>query len=507
MAVNINGRMAVKTLQKEFNKEFGLALRVYDGKSFADESATLASIRKGDKTGGEISPRKNMKVRNLEDKFVEIFGIKIKVAGSDDSYLCDNNLTLAVAIATDRKKMARKAKKAERNAQNDVKETDTDSINASNDEDIAKEVEIRGREITIYTESVPLSEIQDTDDLAHFLSEFKESSSEWSQAHLTVDQNLEFKDEDCNVMKYKLENLGEYLKKPLESKVLFVHYYYYSEAYYTSSLSSSSAPTLQTKTFDDVEIITGEIQDDEDACMDPVDATYREDDYIGFISPTSGKLISTNLTEYYKDKDFETTEERFKNLAEGVMGAIEMECGLIDRESINAEKHTQNAAKETDSDAPKDDDIAKEKVIAIGIGTGGGTDEHTWAVKPKNDYSDKEKFKIIAESINFDTDEDYICFMDILGTELNNAEIIDGDGDVCIVWNNAQIVLKISEEEEEELARLKMENVPVELSYAVIKRDLDAESNNETQDKFEVLDFILDQETASFCEWEILKEW
>jgi hypothetical protein len=48
MALNINGRMKVKTLRADFKKEFGLTLRVYDGRSFADNDSTLASIRKGD---------------------------------------------------------------------------------------------------------------------------------------------------------------------------------------------------------------------------------------------------------------------------------------------------------------------------------------------------------------------------------------------------------------------------------------------------------------------------
>jgi hypothetical protein len=54
MALNINGRMKVKTLKSEFKDEFGLTLRVYDGRSFADEDATLASIRKGDSKGGGV---------------------------------------------------------------------------------------------------------------------------------------------------------------------------------------------------------------------------------------------------------------------------------------------------------------------------------------------------------------------------------------------------------------------------------------------------------------------
>jgi len=119
--MNINGRMKVKTLKAQFKSEFGLTLRVYDGRSFADDESTLASIRKGDAKGGEFSPRKNTKVGNLEDKIVELFGIKNQVAGSDDSYLCDNDLTLAKALVIDEVKLDKRKKKA-----NTVDNTETD---------------------------------------------------------------------------------------------------------------------------------------------------------------------------------------------------------------------------------------------------------------------------------------------------------------------------------------------------------------------------------------------
>jgi len=112
MALNINGRMKVKTLRADFKKEFGLTLRVYDGRSFANDDSTLAAIRKGDSKGGEFGPRKNTKVGNLEDKIMDMFGIKTQVAGSDDSYLCDNDLTLSGALEADQKKMEKKSKKS-----------------------------------------------------------------------------------------------------------------------------------------------------------------------------------------------------------------------------------------------------------------------------------------------------------------------------------------------------------------------------------------------------------
>ena len=133
--MNINGRMKVKTLKAEFKSEFGLSLRVYDGRSFADDNSTLASIRKGDNKGDNFSPQKNTKVGNLEDKIVDMFGSKVQISGSDDSYLCDNDLTLAAAVEVDKKKMVKKSKNNQKiNASEDLT-TNIDAKDSSAQED------------------------------------------------------------------------------------------------------------------------------------------------------------------------------------------------------------------------------------------------------------------------------------------------------------------------------------------------------------------------------------
>ena len=129
MALSINGRMKVKTLKTDFKKEFGLNIRLYDGREFADDDATLASIRKGDNTGGEFSPARNTKVGNLEDKILELFGLKTQVAGSDDSYLCENDHTLAKALEVDEKLMIKRA-----NRENKIVDNVEDSEEASTNE-------------------------------------------------------------------------------------------------------------------------------------------------------------------------------------------------------------------------------------------------------------------------------------------------------------------------------------------------------------------------------------
>jgi hypothetical protein len=105
----LDGRMLVSTAKKRFKEEFGLSLRIYDGQIFADEKATVASIRRDamDKNN-EFNPAKNMKISTMESKVRELFGIKVQIAGSDDSYLCHDDLTLAAALVEDHKKILRK---------------------------------------------------------------------------------------------------------------------------------------------------------------------------------------------------------------------------------------------------------------------------------------------------------------------------------------------------------------------------------------------------------------
>ena len=72
---NISGRLTVKSLKKQFKEAFGATLRVYKGKQFADDDATLASIRVGDVKGGELKCAGNLKVGNFENKMKELFGV------------------------------------------------------------------------------------------------------------------------------------------------------------------------------------------------------------------------------------------------------------------------------------------------------------------------------------------------------------------------------------------------------------------------------------------------
>jgi hypothetical protein len=96
--ITVSGRMKVKTLKKDFQETFGASLRVYNGKHFADDEATLASIRKDDATAkGDLKISGNMQIGTFENKFKDIFGITIQVADASNTKLLDDSLTLSAA--------------------------------------------------------------------------------------------------------------------------------------------------------------------------------------------------------------------------------------------------------------------------------------------------------------------------------------------------------------------------------------------------------------------------
>lgn len=92
-SIKISGRMKVKTLKDEFKKAFGVGIRLYNGVKFADDDATLASIRKGDAKGGDVEIHGNLKVGNAEKLILDNFGIKNQIEDKTGE-LADNNVTL-----------------------------------------------------------------------------------------------------------------------------------------------------------------------------------------------------------------------------------------------------------------------------------------------------------------------------------------------------------------------------------------------------------------------------
>jgi len=94
----VSGRMKVKSLKTSFKENFEVTLRVYNGKRFADDDATLASIRKDDgKAKGDLKVSGNMQIGTFEKKFMEVFGISIQVADKKDEKLLEDSITLSAA--------------------------------------------------------------------------------------------------------------------------------------------------------------------------------------------------------------------------------------------------------------------------------------------------------------------------------------------------------------------------------------------------------------------------
>lgn len=76
--LTISGKMKVKTLKANFKNEFGSTLRVYNGQRFADDDATLASIRKNDAKGGDVKINGKMLVGNFEKKSLKNLALRYK---------------------------------------------------------------------------------------------------------------------------------------------------------------------------------------------------------------------------------------------------------------------------------------------------------------------------------------------------------------------------------------------------------------------------------------------
>ena len=174
--ISITGQMKVATLQKAFKEEFGLSLRIYDGRSFADSSKTLSQVRKKKGTGKALAVARNMKVGNLEAKFEEEFGLKVQVSGSDDSYLCDNENTLNTAQQEDERKIARKENKKMR-LESSTAETSEQAQSANEPQDYP-EMSFDGLEDFV-TSLYEVEQEEDGEKVATFFPFFKQNARSW----------------------------------------------------------------------------------------------------------------------------------------------------------------------------------------------------------------------------------------------------------------------------------------------------------------------------------------
>lgn len=136
----IDGRMKVKKLKELFNNEYGGTLRIYKGKSLADENDTLASIRSEEGAkGGELVCRGSRTVGRFEAEMKQVFGIKVQVATPDDSMLVLDGITLS-KIKDIKKKATKEDMEALVAYKRSGKKTDSAEANQEDDGKDAKHV-------------------------------------------------------------------------------------------------------------------------------------------------------------------------------------------------------------------------------------------------------------------------------------------------------------------------------------------------------------------------------
>ena len=99
--MKVDQRKKVSVFQTEFEKEFGVGIRLYKGRKklapgaleAGDDVAIKSLTEKGSK-GGDMTFGGNTKVRNVEKAFMEQMGIKVQIQDSKGG-LADDNATLA----------------------------------------------------------------------------------------------------------------------------------------------------------------------------------------------------------------------------------------------------------------------------------------------------------------------------------------------------------------------------------------------------------------------------
>lgn len=97
--MSISGNMKISSLQSDFRKNFGLYLRVYKGNRFANPDITIAKLNKTssskiDTKADDFTLKASMGTKDVENLFMENFGIKVQVAEYYNRHLVSDNLTL-----------------------------------------------------------------------------------------------------------------------------------------------------------------------------------------------------------------------------------------------------------------------------------------------------------------------------------------------------------------------------------------------------------------------------
>lgn len=95
--IKVTKSSSVKSIKKQFAKEFNCNIRIYNGRKFADDSTKISELTKKQDFKGELELGARSRVGNVEDYFMNEFGIKVQVSNSDDTKLAKNDMTLTQA--------------------------------------------------------------------------------------------------------------------------------------------------------------------------------------------------------------------------------------------------------------------------------------------------------------------------------------------------------------------------------------------------------------------------
>ncbi len=96
----------VRTVMAEFKENYGLSLRVYKGKQFADPEMTLAALNRKtskdiDATAADMVIKSSMTIGEFEQLIDSHFGLTVQVANEFDTYCVNNKYTLGQASRKD----------------------------------------------------------------------------------------------------------------------------------------------------------------------------------------------------------------------------------------------------------------------------------------------------------------------------------------------------------------------------------------------------------------------
>ena len=99
---HISPNMKVGSVQRKFKENFGLSLRIYKGKQFADPDFTIAALDRRtstdiDASNYDITIKASMKAGDVERQIKDAYGLTVQVANEYNTYCLNNKYTLGQA--------------------------------------------------------------------------------------------------------------------------------------------------------------------------------------------------------------------------------------------------------------------------------------------------------------------------------------------------------------------------------------------------------------------------